>query len=246
MLEAVRPRWRSCIVAAPGPSLTEVREGPIIVVQDAYRLMPWADVLYGCEPKWWRHHQGTDFKGEKWSTHDGSKGSSNNKTEAHEQWGVRCVQGKMEYGFSLDPSVIHYGNNSGFQAINLAILFGCEHIILVGFDMKKTGGKSHFFGEHPPELRSGTNYTEFVKHFEIAAERLPKSIRIVNATPDTALKCFPRMTFEQAIQEQHELHNQADARFADSGRIPRRGAVQGAGPDFREDGAAGPVPGLRR
>lgn len=174
-----------------------------IVVQDAYRLMPWADVLYGCDPKWWKHHNGTNFAGEKWSTHDGSSGSSNHKTEAHKKWGVKCVKGVMaaSEGFSLDPEIIHYGNNSGYQAINLAILFGAEHIILIGFDMQRTNGKAHFFGNHPNGLDSGSNYSEFIRHFDKAAELLPDDIKIVNATHGSALRCFRRMSFKNAMQE---------------------------------------------
>jgi len=198
-LEAVSHRWRSCIVAAPGPSLVPVDDGPIIVVQDAYRLIPWADVLYGCDAKWWRHHQGTDFKGEKWSTHHDE--DTNNKAEVANLYGVRCVRGSDSEGFSLDPGVIHYGSNSGFQAINLAILFGCTHITLVGFDMHKRGGKSHFFGEHPEALRTGTEYTNFIGNFDRAAKMLPENIRIVNATPGSALKCFPMMSLEEAKRE---------------------------------------------
>jgi len=194
-------------VAAPGPSLVPVHEGPVVVVQDAWRTIPWADVLYGCDPSWWRYHKGTEFKGEKWSTHEGPEGSTNDKAEAQRLWGVRCVKGVSGAGFSLDPSVIHYGDNSGFQAINLAILFGCKHIILVGFNMQKVGGKSHNFGEHPPELLSGTTYLPFVRHFEQAAKMLPQHIRIVNATPDSALTCFPMMTLDQALQERHDLYH---------------------------------------
>jgi hypothetical protein len=214
-------------VAAPGPSLVAVRHHPIIVVQDAYRMIPWADVLYGCDPKWWRYHDGA-FEGEKWSTHDRSKHSANDKTEAHEKWNVHCVTGAHGSTFSLDPSVINYGSNSGFQAINLAILFSCEHIILIGFDMQKTGEKAHFFGDYPENLQTGTEYTEFAKHFDIAAKKLPAHIRIVNATPVSALQCFPKMSLEQALEEQHALHHTTDTRLADTGRISVEGQLQGA------------------
>lgn len=211
ILESVTPRWQSCYVAAPGPSLVPVYDHPVIAVQDAWRLIPWADVLYGCDAGWWNHHQGTEFEGEKWSTHQGGLYSMNDKTEVSDKYGVRCVLGCDKPGFSLDPSLIHYGSNSGFQAVNLAILFGCTHITLVGFDMHKTGGRSHFFGEHPEQLRRGTNYTEFTRHFDYAQRLLPPGIRIVNATPGSALTCFPMMTLEEAARERDELFNTASA-----------------------------------
>ena len=191
MLESVEPRWQSCVVAAPGPSLVPVHHHPIIAVQDAYRLMPWADVLYGCDPSWWAGYEG-GFKGELWSTHH--KEETNDKTEAHEKWGVRCVRGAAGSQFSLDPSTIHYGDNSGFQAVNLAILFGCTRIILVGFNLR--GENKYRSGD------DGTKYERFAKHFEHAAEHLPDHIQIINTTPDSALTCFPTMELDDVLFDQ--------------------------------------------
>jgi hypothetical protein len=147
-------RWEgeTVIVAAPGPSLTvEVAERcrghRTIVVQDAWRLLPWAEALYGCDLTWWEHHNGVpDFAGEKWSTHDDG---TNDKRDAEAKYGVKLIAGKAAESFSTDPAVLHYGSNSGFQAVNLAIVWGAARIVLVGFDMRVVGGKRHFFGDHP-------------------------------------------------------------------------------------------------
>lgn len=206
MLETIRPRWQSCIVAAPGPSLplaVPFVTGPTIVVQDAWRALPQADVLYGCDNHWWEYYKGTGFRGEKWSTHehDPREQHVNDKTELAKKYGIKVIHGRDGDTFSLDPSVIHYGSNSGFQAINLAILFGCTYIILVGFDMQSSGGRQHFFGDHPKELGATKDYERFIPRFESAAKALPAQIRIVNATPGSALKCFPMMSLEDAIAD---------------------------------------------
>ena len=157
--------------------------------------MPWADALYGCEPRWWTAHKDCDgFKGVKWSTHD--KGSSaNNKIEAAEAYGIKLVRGEVAAGFSTDPSLIHYGDNSGFQALNLAILLGSTYIVLVGFDMRRVKGKSHFFGDHPNGLYQRPEYESFAKKFADA----PDGVQIINATPGSALKCYPMMNLEDAV-----------------------------------------------
>ena len=89
--------------------------------------------------------------------------------------------------------VIHYGDNSGFQATNLAIQFGAEEIWLIGFDMK-VNGKPHFFGEHPLECRKGMTPRSWRAAFETAERMMPEHISIINATPGSALSCFPRAT----------------------------------------------------
>lgn len=206
--EPVASRWndgRLVIVAAPGPSLTQAvadrcRGHTVFSCKDSYRLMPWAEVMYGCDEKFWARTNGCrDFKGERWSSHGGSH--SDDKTRAAAQWGLRLVTGKRGVGFSLDPKFIHYGNNSGFQAINLAILFGATRIVLVGFDMRCVDGNRYFHGRHPspPNGQQDSGFSSFHEYFNHAARLLPKHISIVNATPDSALKSFLRVTLDETL-----------------------------------------------
>jgi len=68
--------------------------------------------------------------------------------------------------------------------------------------MSYRDGKSHFFGNHPGgEMRQNTDqeYRGFIMHYQVAAKTLPKDISIVNATPGSALPCFPITNFETAI-----------------------------------------------
>lgn len=206
--ERIEPRWESCIVAATGPSLTagvaEACKGHnIIAVNDAYRLMPFADVLYACDEKWWDVHGGCQgFRGEKWSSHGDESGPSapqNSKTSAADRYGLRLVRGWDREGFSLDSRYIHYGSNSGFQAINLAILFGAKRILLVGFDMTAHSGKKHFFGDHPAGLINNANYERFIPQFERAAKLLPDGIEVINCTKGSSLRCFPMMELSDAL-----------------------------------------------
>jgi hypothetical protein len=204
MLETIARRWsNTVIVAATGPSLTEdVAElcrdhRAIIAVNDAYKRLPFAPVMYACDAAWWRAHKGCpDFRGEKWSTHNPS---GNDKREAARLYGVRLVAGKKAAGFSTDPAVIHYGNNSGFQAVNLAILFGAKRVVLVGFNMRREGNQEHFFGSHPAPLRRASSFGQFIAAFNEAAKQMPRGVEIINATSGSALGCFPYMPLQEAL-----------------------------------------------
>src|SRR3954471_17375074 len=62
------------LCVACGPSLTredvEACRGrlPVLVVNDAYQLAPWADALYAADDHWWHAHRGApSFQGEKYS-----------------------------------------------------------------------------------------------------------------------------------------------------------------------------------
>ena len=193
------------MVAAPGPSLNaKVAETlrntdwPVLVCQDAWRLLPWADKLYGCDDRWWHAHKGTAFGGEKWSSHGDAQ--NNDKRDIAEKYNVNLVRGVSanDKGFSTNPEFLHYGDNSGYQAINLAILLGSPYIVLVGFNMSRPGGKGHFFGDHPAGLTNQEEYERWVPQFARAAAELTDTV-IVNATPDSALTCFPTMRLEDAL-----------------------------------------------
>ncbi len=192
------------IVAATGPSLTpEVAEQckghNVIAVNDAYRLLPFARALYAADSGWWKLHKGCPgFAGDKWTT-------CGRDLEAWpaKDYGIQLIGSpKGAEGFSFTPGVIHRGANSGFQAVNLAlVVYGATSIVLVGFDMHG----SHFFGEHPPMPRrsrgssSGKAYARFMRNFSRAAELLPSDRKIINATPGSAMTCFPMMPLEEAL-----------------------------------------------
>ena len=182
----------------------------IMAVQDAYKAFPYADAMYGCNPSWWRVHKDCPgFNGQKWTSHEANDGDTNDKLRIDPQlgksiadaFGLNVCGGRHGDEFSLDHDFIRYGSNSGFQAINLAILFGCKRIVLVGFDMGCPGGESHFFGDHPKELHQNrdADYRAYIKNFAVAAKKLPPDISIVNATPGSALNCFPMMRLEDAM-----------------------------------------------
>ncbi len=205
---AVRERdWGGfCVVAGSGPSLTQeiaglCRNVPVIAVNDAWRLFPFARILYACDNNWWAVHRGvSEFKGEKWSSHGDA--FHNDKRDVARRYGLCLVRGRDEEGFSFDPRFIHYGQNSGFQAANFAghCLGWGGRIALVGFDMRKVGGRRHFFGEHPETLRSTQRgYDLWPEIFRRAGLSLPTGIEIVNCTPESALTCFPKMNLRDAL-----------------------------------------------
>jgi hypothetical protein len=171
----------------------------VIAVQDSYKLMPWADALYACDDRWWNIHQTcNEFAGEKWSTHEPL---GNDKLAVADKFGVRLVEGIHGSEFSFDAGKIAYGSNSGFQALNLALLKGARRIVLVGFDMRAVAGKLHFFGDHPKGLHNPSSFDDFARRFAVAAKALPKDVRIVNATPESALTCFKMQSLEVALAD---------------------------------------------
>jgi hypothetical protein len=185
------------ICIASGCSLTKddvdycKGKGRVYVVSDNHRLAPWADVLYSCDAQWWDFHLGAPkFIGEKWCLEE----------ESAKRWGLNHIkQSKEIVSFTLGE--IGTGGNSGYQAINLAVLQGAKKIILLGYDMKLGEHKrSHWFGEHPAKLTRSSRHDEWVNKFNLAAPFYKEAgIEIINCTKDTALECFERKDLRDVI-----------------------------------------------
>jgi len=145
-------------VIASGPSLLKedvekLKNEKVIVINDNYLLAPFAKALYFCDEKWYNWHKEKPefraFQGQKYS-----QNKSWTHQEEAKQDGVIFLDSEPETGLSTNPEKLHQGSNSGIQAINLAYHLGAREIILLGYDMQPTGGKSHWFGDHPDKVVS--------------------------------------------------------------------------------------------
>ncbi len=109
------------------------------------------------------------------------------------KWALDRMSFKMREGLG-------HGNNSGFAALNLAIVLRANPIYLLGFDMKHApGGKSHFHKGHPRK-QDPASLQNFILKFTAQADEIKKrGIRVVNLNPDSALRCFEFSTPEEAL-----------------------------------------------
>lgn len=193
---------REFIMFATGPSLTEevieqIRPHKdrfvMFGINDSYRLVDYLDEHYACDGKWWRQW-GADFR-EKYPTlsswtYEGAK-------EFAEKHNLNTTRGQHKKQFSLDPNLIHYGANSGYQALNIAYLMGGSKFYLVGYNMQPVGKKGHFFGNHPPGLNSNSPYKLFRDNYNTIQPEISKLI--INCTPNSALECFEKANLEDIL-----------------------------------------------
>lgn len=208
------------VCIASGPSLTredvEAARGKaeVIVVNDCWRLAPWADHLYAADHAWWNYHGAAvlaGFHGRRWTQQPIAKPRKEQK-DVIERFRLMPVGGKWERGLGID--CIHYPDvhgNGGYQAINLAFLLGATEIVLLGYDMKRDGdqikGRSHWFGEHPKQINCSPDYLACAGVFpELAAALKERGVDVINCTRETALTCFPRKPLSEALREPKAAH----------------------------------------
>lgn len=101
----------------------------------------------------------------------------------------------------LGKNRLHTGANSGYQAINLAYLFGAKKIILLGFDMKRgPNGETHHHGNHPGVLNRSLPIHTWLKKFpKLAFDLKTEGVEVINSTRDTSLECFNKINLEVAL-----------------------------------------------
>jgi len=199
-----RAGWDTVVCCGGGPSFSEEQAAQIIAAQAAGRCrvivtnngwqrVPSAEVLYAHDGTWFRVYIDAlraGFPGELW-TQDLS---------AAKKYGLQGIRSLNRAGLTASPKTLHVGGNSGYGAINLAYLFGARRILLVGFDMQRTGGASHWHGDHVKPLSTGQPFSRWLEKFpQLARDLAAAGVATINCSTDTALMCFPRASLEDAL-----------------------------------------------
>jgi len=174
-----------------GPSVTQADvdtcrdRARVIVVNDAYRLAPWADVLYAADDKWWGWHKGAPgFSGLKYTI----------EPCRHAWPGLQVLRNAGPHGLETNPSGLRTGYNSGYQAINLAVHLGASRVVLLGYEMSG----DHYFGSHPDKTRPP--FGPCLKAFAtLPAPLAAAGVEVFNCSRNTALKVFPCPSLREAL-----------------------------------------------
>jgi hypothetical protein len=149
-----------------------------------------SDHLYAADEAWWNvwidiiNKEG--FSGQKWIPRD---------KHIAEKYNLHCIEGENKPGLGANGK-IHFGGNSGYQAINLAYYLGAKTIGLLGYDMKVSNDKKlHWFGNHSHGLRNMPHKLDewLIKHDQLSQDLKDKDIDVINFTPGSALYQYDQM-----------------------------------------------------
>ena len=202
-----RPVWdhhdwdgMTIVIIASGPSLTVEQcdlvrkwrstgnDRRVLVVNTSYRRVPFADILYACDRRWWDIHRQevarTFQPHQLWTQLEGGTPLVN---------AVRSMRG---HGLSKVRGVIHQGANSGYQAIGLAVMWGAKKLILLGFDCHG----EHWHGDHPSPLNARMPFELWKQAFNALAPDLAAAgVDVINCSPKSAIKAFPQQSLEEVL-----------------------------------------------
>lgn len=161
-------------ILAPGPSMSQsvadaMKGLNVGAVNNCYELAPWADFLAATDAAWWaKNPAALDFAGKKFTA--ATLGVEyRDRVKRISTVGVYC------------------NSNSGVLALECAKVMGAREIVLLGFDMHGT----HYFGAYTNGLSNTSESRRTIHHRQFLTWKLLNpEIKVINCTPNTALKHF--------------------------------------------------------
>lgn len=180
-----------------------------IAVNDAYLWAEFADVLYAADSQWWGWQAAGlpkpmlglsgDQVRERYENFGGQRCSIQYAGSNVVDQRVHILRNKHHpnrgVGLSMDQGALGTGRNSGFQAINLAVLAGAKKIVLLGID----GRPGHFHGGHPRPTPDSF-YEVMRKAFSEAEDSIREAgVTVLNASPGSSIDSFPKVELQAAL-----------------------------------------------
>lgn len=183
-------------VEAYSQYMKSIHDKHVIGINVAYLLGDWLDMVFFGDSSFFLQHC------KALSQLPYLKVSCHPKTD-RESW-VKYVarDTKKPRGISEHPGRVSWNNNSGSAAISIAVNAGAKRVILLGFDMQLEEGNQHWH-----KLYTTQNKKKFVYPFErhllgfaeIAKDANKRGIEIINASPNSVIKEFRKVTVKELL-----------------------------------------------
>lgn len=177
---------KTFICVASGPSLTKedcaqvsLSELSIIAVNSSCIAVPDCQHIFAADFTWWDHYHDTASK-------------------KAQHW-TQSKRASLRYGVQLFHTAVNGPFNSGQRAIQLAAHLGATRVILLGYDCSLANGL-HWHGRHPATMHNPVPREVGRWHDDFSSlPGLLPGVDIINASRETALTCFPRLSLEAAL-----------------------------------------------
>jgi hypothetical protein len=186
-----------CYIVGGGPSLkgfdfTKLRGHRVIAVNRAFEFVENPALFVTLDDRYIRGVVGGAYGGEvaeRFAALDCPKLVVQSSTTEPLPPGVLALPRGGEIGGIADSfkAGLWSGKNSGFVALQVALLLGASEVNLLGFDM--TPGWHH--EGHPWPTDPGV-YAIFANAFDAVAEKVQRRAVVRNLSPESGLTCFPR------------------------------------------------------
>lgn len=186
-----------------GPSAADqdvdrLRGRKVIVINSSCTLVPWADVLYFGDERWWRENK------EAVAAFVGRTVSASANGSARTLRLDRVVFGKDESPrLSSNPREVAQRRTSMTAAINLAVHFGARSIVTLGLDGGPSAdGRTHHHKPHGWSQRKNC-WDEQRSDLGVIAQGLRRlNIPLINCSPGSRVPFWPVTSLAEFLQSE--------------------------------------------
>lgn len=194
-----------CFLIGGGPSLTgfdfnRLRgRGRVIAINRAFEFIPWADMLFFMDWKFYKLCHDDPARKAKWDAFPGLRVFCNLMgRKLNDVYSIRSL-GRRGMSWSVQKGIYH-GNNSGHGALEIALAMGCRPIYLLGYDMNDDP-RSHWHSGYGAKANRRLGQF-FVQEFMDMARRIPTVKYIYNCNPKSGLRIWPFANIDEVLNDQ--------------------------------------------
>ena len=197
---------KNVFIVAGGPSVSEIDINLLnnqctIAINRSYEILPNASALYWCDASWISEHYDSVSNHNCELRFHARAGSSHPDDDYRGLANSTILSRTSEYGFDTNMNNV-CGNNSGAHAINIAVNMKAKNIILLGYDMKLDGSRTHWHDGYSYGMRQNTYSEMFIPSINSMAKKIKElniNVNIVNANFESDLRCFSFDSFENYL-----------------------------------------------
>jgi len=197
-----RLKRETVFIIGGGPSARNVdfsmlMDETVVCINDAYRDFPDAAMIYWVDDTWASENMDglNQHKCDLiFTSRPGERAHYTKGDDPTTLCNTYVLKRTGEYGF--DPSVdCIMGNNSGAQVLNLVVNMKPKRIVLIGYDMRKDGTRSHYHNQQRPYINEIDVYNnQFTPSVEALSKGMANEgsiVEIINDNENSAVRCFP-------------------------------------------------------
>jgi hypothetical protein len=184
------------------PFMESIHKKHVIGINIAFMIGDWMDIIFfGDNGFFNRYAEGL-------ANYPGIRATCTSQIIDPPNW-VKLLTKDLEHprGISTFPSMVSWNGNSGAAAISIAANAGAKRIVLLGFDMNLS--ESNHIHWHDVYQRGKITtedqkkrlvFDRHLKGFEqIAKDARKRGIEILNASPTSEIKEFPKVTVKSLL-----------------------------------------------
>lgn len=195
---------QNVFIIAGGPSLdnfdfSKLKGNICIALNSAYKnIEQYLSAIFWTDNDWASAHYDKlmNFKGYKFQSH--SSGGQYIKLNVKGFADSTVLHKIKDFGFTTDVNCV-CGNNSGAQILNFVANLKPHKIILLGYDMGFSNGKTHWHGGYIVSDASVYNNL-FIPSINSMAPFIEKlGIDVINCNLDSKLNCFRKDNLEKYL-----------------------------------------------